>query len=679
MPEHLNIDQIFIGRLTEITLANLMNEKFSVNDLAKESGMSRKVLGRRLHTIKKVTTAQFIREVRLHKALEILQNEYVTASEVSYKTGFGSPAYFNKCFHDFFGYPPGEVKKRGEYGSDQSILTNADTEIRLKKTSRIAYLRTIHGILILALVLGTAGLLIYNKVSIFGRDDNLISTDGRISIAVLPFRNMTNDTIWNIWQDNIQQILISSFSACNELKVRQKETMNPLLQARGLAEYSGLTTVIADKISQKAEANFFIYGTIEKAGSSIRLDAQLIKTKTIEVLQSFEITGQAKEEMIFSLIDTLKEKISAYLLISKILKKNPPWHDFYKTYPLTTNSPEALRFNIYGNKASDDKTAISWYLKALAIDSNYFDPMMGLSSRYSALGMEVQSLQWVLRYYNKKDRWPYVQQLWASWAYAFRFESNEERLKYLRQLQQIDDQNTNTYFWLGLTYCWQQQYDKAIPELEKMYQLDRKLGKEFLEINSNYILLGEAYQKTNQYKKAKKLYKTAEKYITDDPMIISNQVILSLAEKDSSAASRYIGKYISVLRKNSSSESDIAANLALIYQEAGAIAKAEDYYRRALSLDPENPVLLNNFARFLGDNKIKQEEFNTEIDKALLLAPNKYDYCNYLANKGWGLYKFGHYQKALEILQQAWDSAPFKIFNIKYRLDEVKETVDRQK
>jgi hypothetical protein len=50
-----------------------------------------------------------------------------------------------------------------------------------------------------------------------------------------------------------------------------------------------------------------------------------------------------------------------------------------------------------------------------------------------------------------------------------------------------------------------------------------------------------------------------------------------------------------------------------------------------------------------------------------------------LANKGWGLYKFGHYQKALEILQQAWDSAPFKIFNIKYRLDEVKETVDRQK
>jgi len=73
--------------------------------------MSRKVLGRRLHTIKKVTTAQFIREVRLHKALEILQNEYVTASEVSYKTGFGSPAYFINVFMIFLVIPREKLKR----------------------------------------------------------------------------------------------------------------------------------------------------------------------------------------------------------------------------------------------------------------------------------------------------------------------------------------------------------------------------------------------------------------------------------------------------------------------------------------------------------------------------------------------------------------------------------------
>ena len=40
------------------------------------------------------------------------------------------------------------------------------------------------------------------------------------------------------------------------------------------------------------------------------------------------------------------------------------------------------------------------------------------------------------------------------------------------------------------------------------------------------------------------------------------------------------------------------------------------------------------------------------IDKALALSPDNYDY---LETKGWGLYKLGKYQEALEILQQSWD------------------------
>ena len=89
---------------------------------------------------------------------------------------------------------------------------------------------------------------------------------------------MTNDTTWNIWQANIQQSLISSFSNSKELKVRQRETINPFFQANGITEYAAITPAIADKISQKLDANIFIYGTIVKAGSIIRLDAELIKT-----------------------------------------------------------------------------------------------------------------------------------------------------------------------------------------------------------------------------------------------------------------------------------------------------------------------------------------------------------------------------------------------------------------
>ena len=130
--------------------------------------------------------------------------------------------------------------------------------------------------------------------------------------------------------------------------------------------------------------------------------------------------------------------------------------------------------------------------------------------------------------------------------------------------------------------------------------------------------------------------------------------------------------------KNSSTEADIAAALGWIYREAGIPDKAEYFYRKALSLDSENPVLLNNFACFLRDNNRNPDEFIVIIEKALKLAPNKYDYYNYLDTKGWGLYKFGKNQEALNILQEAWDSAQFKMYFIKSHLEEVKKTVASQ-
>jgi AraC-like DNA-binding protein len=102
----MSSDQIFIRKLTEIILANLNNEFFGVNELAHKSGISRTGLNRKLRKILNKSINQFISEVRLQKALEMLQNESLTASEVAYKVGFRSPAYFNTCFQKFFGYSP---------------------------------------------------------------------------------------------------------------------------------------------------------------------------------------------------------------------------------------------------------------------------------------------------------------------------------------------------------------------------------------------------------------------------------------------------------------------------------------------------------------------------------------------------------------------------------------------
>ena len=106
------MEPTFIERLTRITEENLTNEQFSVDYLANAMGMSYATLYRQLKYNAHKTISQFVREVRLRKANEILLQEDVTASEVAYRVGFGSPTYFNKCFHKYFGYAPGEFRKR---------------------------------------------------------------------------------------------------------------------------------------------------------------------------------------------------------------------------------------------------------------------------------------------------------------------------------------------------------------------------------------------------------------------------------------------------------------------------------------------------------------------------------------------------------------------------------------
>jgi AraC-like DNA-binding protein len=110
-PNHSK-DQQFLDRLTEIVNANLSNEQFTVSEFAREAGLSHPSLHRKLKKISNQSVSQFIRELRLKKAMELLQSQAGTVAEIAYEVGFGSSTYFSKCFHEFYGYPPGEAGKR---------------------------------------------------------------------------------------------------------------------------------------------------------------------------------------------------------------------------------------------------------------------------------------------------------------------------------------------------------------------------------------------------------------------------------------------------------------------------------------------------------------------------------------------------------------------------------------
>jgi AraC-like DNA-binding protein/TolB-like protein len=288
MKEPLTNDQIFIGKLTEIVLENLKNENFGVRELAHEAGVSPYSLNRRLYKVLKKKASRLIREVKLMKALEMLQDGHLSASEIAYKTGFNSPAYFNKCFREFFGYPPGKVIK-GEInypGHDNLAMQIQAIDDDHHKWGKRVHIIPV--ILVLGILLGVSVFIKYSWMKKTDIIHNLISSDGSISIVVMPFQNMTNDTTWEVWQNGIQQDLINSLSNIRELKIRQKTTINRVLRDEGMAEFASISPEIANSISRKLGADTYIYGSIQQTGDRLRLTAQLIATRTNEIITSFE-------------------------------------------------------------------------------------------------------------------------------------------------------------------------------------------------------------------------------------------------------------------------------------------------------------------------------------------------------------------------------------------------------
>ncbi len=112
MTDIQSIDNHFLNKLTGIIEDNISNEQFGVSELAAEMGMSRSNLLRKIKKLTNLSASQFIRQVRLQRAMELLKEGFGNVSEISFKVGFSSTSYFIKCFGDYYGYPPGEVGKR---------------------------------------------------------------------------------------------------------------------------------------------------------------------------------------------------------------------------------------------------------------------------------------------------------------------------------------------------------------------------------------------------------------------------------------------------------------------------------------------------------------------------------------------------------------------------------------
>jgi tetratricopeptide (TPR) repeat protein len=152
--------------------------------------------------------------------------------------------------------------------------------------------------------------------------------------------------------------------------------------------------------------------------------------------------------------------------------------------------------------------------------------------------------------------------------------------------------------------------------------------------------------------------------------------ICALSHGNTEEANEILVKYMAKHKELGTKENLLEFFLGQMYEEANIMDQAEMHFRKAHELNPQSVDDIYWLARFLINNDINVDEGMELIHK--LLEEDPKDELT-LQLEGWGLYKQGKYEEALQLLGKMWEIS--KGFNTEfyYHLEAAKKAVDNQK
>ena len=357
-------DDQFLARVKRIIEENIGNEYFSVEDLARNAGLSRSMLHRKLIKLTGKSATDFVTEIRVTKARELLEKNVANVSEISYRVGFSDPSYFTKVFKKYYKILPGDVKKQISEGTYHPVIAPDQTSTAQSWVKSVKPLyRTL--IILFACTLIAVVIYYYNRQS---RSEEK-------SIAVLPLQNFTGDPENEYIIDGLHDALIGELGRIESLRVISRTST---LRYRDSNESM-------KSIARDLDAKVLVEGSVMEAADSLRLLLQVIKTAPRE---SHMMVGEYQD----ALQNVLKmQKLAATDIARKMGIRLSDEEKQLLSKSRTVN-PETYKYYLRGmyhmNQGSPDsfEKGIRYMLKAIETDPG--DPLAyaGLALGYAIQG-----------------------------------------------------------------------------------------------------------------------------------------------------------------------------------------------------------------------------------------------------------------------------------------------------
>jgi TolB-like protein/Tfp pilus assembly protein PilF len=300
------------------------------------------------------------------------------------------------------------------------------------------------------------------------------------SIAVLPFRNLSNDSTQLYFCDGFTEEILNNLQKIQSFTVRSRTSTDQYRDTK-----KSITA-----IGNELNVNYLVEGSVGREGNNIKIWVQLIDTKADKHLWSNDYTREMTIEQIFSLQSEIAKSIAAEMKavltpgeIEKIEKKPTENIEAYNLY---------LQGNYYFWKSYDSQDyeeAIQLYEKVIELDS-------GFALAYTRLAMS------------------YLKQYW------FYHNRNEEVLQKCRELIDkafdIDPQLPEAHLALGMYYYMGYlDYPRALEQLEMAI-------KEQPGNSEALYYIGCVYRRAGNWEMSKSFFVNASKLAPKSAIIAFN-------------------------------------------------------------------------------------------------------------------------------------------------------------
>jgi len=315
------------------------------------------------------------------------------------------------------------------------------------------------------------------------------------SVAVLPFKNLSDSKEDEYFSDGITDDIIAQLSKITDLKV---------ISRTSVMQYKGISKNIRD-IGRELDVATVLEGSVRRSGNQIRIVAQLIDANNEGHL--WADTYDKEMTQVFAIQSDVAQRIAAALEAKlspvekgRIEKKQTGNTEAYQLY---------LKGRFYWNKRQldDIKTAIECFKKAIEKDPDYALAYAGLASAQVLVpSYGVPIGEWYTNAQNTAVKALEIDSTLAE-AHTVLGEIAQDHYfdwagaeKHFRRAIELDPGYPTAHQWYSSTLSFLGRFDEALSEAKRAQELDPLS----LVINMN---LGDALYVMRQYDRAIEQYK----------------------------------------------------------------------------------------------------------------------------------------------------------------------------